>query len=154
MMKRWTKEEEQKLRDLYATHTAKDLAILLGRSVRSVQVKLFHLGLCTKGFDHRRIKLNDEQKLWLRLNFPHMATILCAMRLGISLRSVIRIARQMGLEKTKQFMKECQAHANKKSVESNLKNGTFPPKGYYSPNLQKGKPYQFKPGHRPIKPPF
>lgn len=154
MMKRWTKQEETQLRDLYATHSAKDLAVILGRSLHSVQIKIFHLGLSIKGYDHKRIKLNDDQKLWLKLNFPHMATVLCAMRLGISHRSVIRIARQMGLQKTPQFMKECQANTARKAKESHLKNGTFPPKGYYSPNLQKGKPYQFKPGQTYVKPPF
>ncbi len=41
-------------------------------------------------------------------------------------------------------MKEVQAHTSKKARESHLRNGTYPPKGYYSPNLQKGKPYQFR----------
>lgn len=35
-----------------------------------------------------------------------------------------------------------------------LKNGTYPAKGWYSTNLQKGEIYQFKPGHKKVKPPF
>ncbi len=83
-----------------------------------------------------------------------MATEICAMKLGISHRSVVRQARRLGVEKTPQFMKECQAHTSKKARESHLKNGTYPAKGWYSPNLQKGEIYQFKPGHKKIKPPF
>ena len=101
-----------------------------------------------------KIHLTPQQELWLKLNFPHMATKICALILGISHRSVIRQARRLGVVKTEQFMKECIAHTCKKAKESHLKNGTYPQKGYYSPNLQKGQKYQFKPGHKPIKPPF
>ena len=49
---------------------------------------------------------------------------------------------------------ECQDFTARKAKESQLRNGTFPKKGYYSPNLQKGAKYQFKPGHKPVKLPF
>lgn len=41
-------------------------------------------------------------------------------------------------------MREAQAHAAKRAKESHLRNGTYPPKGWYSPNLQKGQQYRFK----------
>ena len=153
MRKYWTKKEEDELRDLYATHSAKDLAIRYGVSPKAISLKCEKLGIKKREY-FEEIHLTDEQKIWLKLNFPHMATILCSMRLGISHRSVIRIARRMGLRKTETFRLECQKHAAKKAKESHLKNGTYPQKGYYSPNLQKGKPYQFKPGHTYVKPPF
>ena len=53
----------------------------------------------------------------------------------------------MGLSKTAQFMRECQAHTSKRAPESHRRNGTYPAKGYYSPNLQKGAKYQFKKKH-------
>jgi DNA-binding MurR/RpiR family transcriptional regulator len=86
-----------------------------------------------------------EQTLWLRRNFPDMATAICALYLGVSESSVKRIAYAMGLQKTAQFMREAQAHAARRAKESHLRNGTYPPKGWYSPNLQKGQQYRFKP---------
>lgn len=41
-------------------------------------------------------------------------------------------------------MKECRSYAAKKAAESHMRNGTYPPKGVYSANLQKGRPYMFK----------
>ncbi len=143
-MKRWTPEETDELRRIFHTMTAKQLAVHFSRSVHTIQVKCFHLGL-KKGFDHAKIRLSREDKLWLKLNFPHMSNEICAMKLGVSPRTVVRIARWYDFQKTPQFMKECQTHAAKKAHESNIRNGTYPVKGYYSPNLQKGEPYQFKP---------
>ncbi|ROT10026.1 hypothetical protein EEL33_01140 [Muribaculaceae bacterium Isolate-037 (Harlan)] len=136
MKRLWTPEEEAVLKKIYKTMTAKQLAEHFGRSVHVIQVKCFHLGL-KKGYDHAKIQLSFDDKLWLRLNFPHMRNELCAMRLGVSLRTVVRLARSMRLEKTPQFMKDSQAFASRKAQESHIRNGTYPAKGYYSPNLQK-----------------
>lgn len=144
MIRYWTPEEEADLKQIYKTMTAKQLAEHFGRSVHAIQVKCFHLGL-KKGYDHARIRLSREDRLWLQLNFPHMSNEICAMKLGVSLRTVVRLARWYGFEKTPQFMKECQAHTARKAKESHLRNGTYPAKGYYSPNLRKGEVYQFKP---------
>lgn len=144
MKRLWTPEEEADLKQIYKTMTAKQLAEHFGRSVHAIQVKCFHLGL-KKGYDHAKIRLSFDDRLWLRLNFPHIRNELCAMRLGVSLRTVVRLARSMRLEKTPQFIKESQAFASRKAQESHIRNGTYPAKGYYSPNLQKGEIYQFKP---------
>lgn len=148
-MKIWTQQEETELRELYGTMTAEALAVRFGTTCRTIYAKCQRLGL--RKDQPNKIRLTSQQELWLRLNFPHMATEICALFLGISYRSVIRQARCLGLQKTARFMKECQAHTAKKAYESHVKNGTFPKKGYYSPNLQKGEQYQFKPGHKPVK---
>lgn len=143
-MRKWAPEEEADLKSIFKTKTAKQLAEHFGRSVRAIQVKCFHLGL-KKGYDHAKIRLSNDDKLWLRLNFPHIRNELCAIRLGVSLSTVVRMARAMKLEKTPQFMKECQAFTSGKAHESHLRHGTYPAKGFYSPDLQKGISYQFKP---------
>lgn len=143
-MKRWTDEETEELRRIFHTMTAKQLALRFGTTALAVHQKCWKLGL-KKGCDHARIRLSQEDILWLRLNFPHMATAICALRLGVSPRTVVRLARQYGLEKTPQFMKEAQAHTAARAKESHLRNGTYPAKGWYSPNLQKGQQHQFKP---------
>lgn len=147
-MKVWTKTEEDELRELYGSMTAEALAIRFGTTKGAIYQKANKLKL---GKDQpNKIRLTREQEIWMRCHFPHMATEICALMLGISHRSVIRLARKLGLNKTEQFMKECQAHTSKRAQESHLKNGTYPAKGYYSPNLQKGREYQFKPGHKTI----
>lgn len=151
-MKRWTPEEENELRELYGKMTAEALAVRFGTTYRAIYQKCNKMGL--KKEQPCKIHLTPHQELWMRINWPHMSNEICALMLGISLRSVVRQARRLGLKKTDQFMKECQTHTAKKAKESHLKNGTYPAKGYYSPNLQKGEAYQFKPGHKRIKPPF
>ena len=151
-MKRWSPEEENELRELYGTMTAVALAVRFGTTYRAIYQKCNKMGL--KKDQPNKIHLTREQELWMRTHYPHISTEICALILGISHSSVTRQARRLGLNKTEQFMKECQAHTSKRAHESHLKNGTYPAKGYYSPNLQKGEAYQFKPGHKRIKPPF
>ena len=109
----------------------------------AVRQRLRRIGLRRKE-QPGKIHLTLEQTLWLRRNFPGMANSICALYLGVSESSVKRIACAMELQKTAQFMREAQAHAAKRARESHLRNGTYPPKGWYSPNLQKGQQYRFK----------
>lgn len=139
----WTEDKVTHLRQLYPEHTAQEIAEMLGTTPGSVSNKAFCLGLSKE--HPSKIRLTDEQTRWLVKNFPHMSNGICALYLGISLRSVSRIARELELRKTPQFMAECQAYTAKKAQESHRKNGTYPPKGVYPPNLRKGEKYQFKP---------
>lgn len=151
-MKRWTPQEEDELRELYGSMTAEALAVRFGTTYRAIYQKCNKMGL--KKEQPCKIHLTPQQELWMKIHWPHMSNEICAIFLGISHRSVVRQARRLGLQKTEQFMCECQAHTAKRAKESHLKNGTYPAKGYYSPNLQKGEAYQFKPGQKRIKPPF
>lgn len=147
-MKHWTPSEETELRKIYKTMTARQLAERFGTTAMAIHQKYWKLGL-RKGYDHARIRLGDSERRWLRLNFPHMRNEICATYLGVSLRTVNRLAADMNLRKTAQFMKESQAYTSRKAKESHLRNGTYPAKGYYSPNLRKGEAYQFKPKTSP-----
>ncbi len=151
-MKRWTPQDEQELRELYGSMTAEALAVRFGTTYRAIYQKCNKMGL--KKDQPCKIHLTTQQEMWMKIHWPHMSNEICALILGISHRSVVRQARRLGLQKTEQFMRECQAHMSKKAKDSHLKNGTYPAKGYYSPNLQKGEAYQFKPGHKVIKKPF
>lgn len=141
-MTNWTPEEIEELKKIYKTMTANQLALHFGKSVNAVNVKCWRLGL-KKGYGHAKICLDEADKRWLRLNFPHIRNEICATYLGISLRTVNRIASEMGLKKTAQFMKECQVFTSSRAKESHIRNGTYPAKGFYSPNLRKGEAYQF-----------
>lgn len=144
MNRRWTDEMDAELRRLFPTTTAPGLARRFGVTAGAVRQRLRRIGLRRKE-QPGKIHLTLEQQMWMRRNFPGMATAICALYLGVSESSVKRIAYAMGLQKTPQFMREAQAHAVKRARESHLRNGTYPPKGWYSPNLQKGQQYRFKP---------
>lgn len=143
-MKPWTIDEQRRLQELYPDYTSKKLAEIFGRSEKAISQKCNELGLNKKGFAWRKKKLSESDLLWLKLNFPHMSNQICSYKLKCGWRTVVRIARSMGLEKSPEFIKECQAHTARKAKESHLRKGTYPPKGWYSPNLQKGIEYQFK----------
>ena len=93
------------------------------------------------------IVLTEKQLKWLDKHFKHTKNADVAQKLGVSLRSVNRLAERRGLKKSKQFITKCQENATAKAHESNLRNGTYPPKGFRIPNSEKG---QFRKGERPI----
>ena len=86
----------------------------------------------------------DEMDAELRRLYPTTTAPELARRFGVTVWSVRQHARRIGLRKTAQFMHEAQAHAAKRAKESHLRRGTYPAKGWYSPNLQKGQQYRFK----------
>lgn len=93
------------------------------------------------------VVLTDEQKEWLVKHFKHTKNAVIAERLGCSVRSVTRIARKMGLQKSKQFVRKCQLNAAAEADRVNRELGLYPPKGYKIPNGEKGR---FKKGERCI----
>lgn len=60
-------------------------------------------------------------------------------RFGWSHSFLHRVAREMGLKKTKQFQAKCQRNAADKARESHIINGTFPPKGYIIPGSEENR---------------
>ena len=147
MNRRWTDEMDAELRRLYPVTTAPELARRFGVTPGTLRQHALRIGLRRKE-QPSKIHLTEQQRFWMRRNYPDMANAICALYLGVSVSSVIRLARRMGLQKTAQFMREAQAHAAKRAKESHLRRGTYPAKGWYSPNLQKGTAYRFKPKQR------
>lgn len=139
---KWNDKNKAKLTALYPKATAEEVARVLGTTKRAVYKKAHELGLHKK--QPNAIVLTEQQKSWLVRNFPHVSNDVCASILGMSLRTVVRKARRLGLEKTAQFRHECSLYGSKRAVETLRRSGKLPQKGYYSPNLQKGEPYQFK----------
>ena len=94
-----------------------------------------------------KITLTPEQESWLKKHFKHTKNDDIARRLGISVRSVNRIAGELGLKKSRQFMQKTQQNAANKANESHRRNGTYPPKGYIIPRSEE---FRFRKGERPI----
>lgn len=93
------------------------------------------------------IILTDQQEAWLQKHFKHTKNEDIAKKLGVSPRSVNRLAEKRGLTKSRQFIRKTQIDAAAAANKSNRINGTYPPKGYQIPNREKG---YFKKGERPI----
>lgn len=70
------------------------------------------------------------------------------LKLDISFGTLHRTARALGLTKTKRFMRKCQRNAAARARESNIVNGTYPPKGYIIPGSER---YRFKAGETPLQ---
>ena len=95
-----------------------------------------------------KITLTPEQERWLVAHFRHTTNPEIARRLGISETTMHRFARELGLTKTRQFMRKQQRNAADKAKESHLRNGTYPPKGYRIPRSEE---FQFKAGVTPVE---
>lgn len=142
MRNKWTENECELLRTHYGKMPTKLIAELVGKSHNSVSLKAHKLGIA---FNYvNKVEANPDSLRWLKRNFPHMANEICATYLGLSLRTVVRLARKYNLEKTEQFMREAQAHAAQRAHQSHLRNGTYPPKGFIIPNSEQ---FRFKKRH-------
>ena len=141
----WTDTEDCELRRLYLNlnMTAQEVANQLGRSKQSVYVRISRLGFGTKK-DTRKCVLTNSDKLWLKLNYPYMANKICAMKFGISERTLHRLIQPMGLKKSEQFIKECWEHSFKLAREASIRLGIVPKKGVVNDNLKHGEKYRWK----------
>ena len=71
-MKRfWSEDKVNTLTKLYPTHTSRQIADILGTSRLAVYVQANKIGLRKE--QPCKINLTDEQKQWLKRNYPHMA---------------------------------------------------------------------------------
>ena len=95
-----------------------------------------------------KVQLTDKQMDYIVRHFKDTDNEYLCTVLPISLRTLKRIARRLGLTKTKAHMKQMQREAVDAAKRSHLKNGTYPPKGYIIPNSEQ---YRFKNGHKEKK---
>lgn len=93
------------------------------------------------------IILTDQEEAWLQKHFKHTKNEDIALRFGVSLRSVNRLAEKRGLKKSWQFIRKMQLDAAAAANKSHRINGTYPPKGYHIPG---GEAFRFKKGEKPI----
>lgn len=94
-MRRWTNEECELLRTHYGKMPTKQIAELVGKSSNSVSLKAHKLGIA---FNYvNKVEANPDSLRWLKRNYPHMANEICATYLGLSLRTVVRLARKYDL---------------------------------------------------------
>lgn len=92
-----------------------------------------------------KVELSEVEQRWMREHFGSTKNAEVAEYLGISPRTAVRIARDMGLEKHPDFIKAMQLNASKHGARVNIANG-----GNAGTRnlLLYGKAYQFKKGER------
>lgn len=95
-----------------------------------------------------KIELNEQALCWLIKHFKHKKNTEIVAHLGISESTLHRIVRKLGLKKTPQFMRKCQAEASAAAKESHLRNDTYPPKGFVISNREAG---MFQKGVTPLQ---
>ena len=99
--RKWTVMEDQILRNEWSRHTIEEVAGMLGRSYQATAVRASKIGLKK---DHYGIIWTPEQLKLLREHFPTMFNRPLATMLGVSLRTMIRKARELGIEKRPGFL--------------------------------------------------
>lgn len=95
--------DEQILRNEWNRHTIEEVAAMLHRSYQATAVKASKMGLKK---DHYGIVWTDEQLKLLRSFFPTMFNRPLAKWIGVSMRTLSRKARELGLEKKPGFLEE------------------------------------------------
>lgn len=134
--------EEQIMRNERNRHSIEEVAAMLHRSYKAIAVKASKMGLKK---DHYGIVWTDEQLKLLRTYFPIMFNRPLAKWIGVSMRTLIRKARELGLEKKPGFLQDRKRDIQRLSGDairaSDHKNTRFK-KGVHS-----NPAGEFKPGH-------
>lgn len=107
--------DEQILRKEWNRHTIEEVAAMLGRSYQATAVKASRLGLKK---NHYGIVWTDEQLMLLRRFFPIMFNRPLARWIGVSMRTLIRKARELGLEKKPGFLEERRRDISRQAGEA------------------------------------
>ena len=137
-------EDDSYIREHVGTDTLKDIAERIGVSTCALShyCKVHGISRFYRKSSIGFIELTPFGEAYLKRHYANMKNAELVAKIGISQRSVIRKARQLGLTKSTSFMKRCQRETAKAAREANLKREK-PPKGFRIPG---GESYQFKKG--------
>lgn len=114
----WTQANVDYLKAKYANTPAEEIAEHIGVTKTCVQQKAHLLGLKAK--NKRKIVFTLEQRNWMRRNYPHISNKVCAMYLGCCMDKVRDLARDLGLVKTQEFIREARVRAGKRGADKRL----------------------------------
>ena len=135
------------IRDNYQKMTAKEIADAIGRSESSVQKKLYDMRITKKV---RGIEWTPEMLKLLRDFFPIMFNDCLAKWLGVSVRTLVRKAREMGIDKVPDFHERKRDAIKERVLEGREKYGWG---NSIHTRFKKGDPRiasnRFKEGYKP-----
>ena len=142
MNKEWTYMDVEKLRTLYPHRTCEEIAGELGRTVRATYVMAQRLGLKKHHYGTvwtpRMLKLLNDY-------FPIMFNKPLAAWIGVSNRTLIRKARELGLQKRPGFLED-RRHDIAKLASEGLKRCHNVP-SRFKKGVRSNPAGEFKPGH-------
>lgn len=151
MLRKWTDAEVARMKEMMRNgcHSS-EIAAALGRTEKAVEHKKSQLRhpkpKTSKNTSTQRIVLTPQLERWLIRHFKHTKNDVIMAKFGLSHSTLHRFARELGLKKTRQFIKKTQRDCTAAAIESHLRNGTYPPKGYRIPKSEENR---FKPGVTP-----
>ena len=135
--------EEQILRNEWDRHTIQEVARMVGRSFQATAVKASKMGLKK---DHYGIVWTPQQLKLLNDFFPTMFNKPLAAWIGVSMRTMIRKARELGLEKKPGFLDD-----RRKDIVSLAREGlrkTKKVRTRFKKGVRNNPDGEFKPGHK------
>lgn len=97
---KWTAEEEAQLTELFPKMSSRDLAVKLGRTLKSVVSRAKVLGV-VKG---KRRAWSADDIATIKEKYPSTPTQQLADQLGRSLHLIYGMARRLGIEKTEAYL--------------------------------------------------
>lgn len=139
----WTYNEEWILRQEYPKKPTAEVAKMLRRSIYAVNVRASHLGLKKR---HYGLVWTEQMLKLLRDYYPTMINYSLSRLIGVSQRTMIRKARELGLEKTDDFME-----INRKSIRDSISAGLKrhgPQPTHFQKGVRANPEGEFKPGYR------
>lgn len=144
----WTTADDRIMRAEYPTKSTREIAKLLNRSVSSIYGRANDLGL-SKEKCANHTDWTPELIEKLKAEFPVRMTPELVREWGISLRTIIRKARELGINKADNFHELNQTKINElisKNLPPNPYKGLKGLKGWTVPG---GEKFQFKKGELP-----
>lgn len=135
--------DKQRLRNEWNHHTIEELAKMLGRTYRATAAMGNKLGLKK---DHYGIVWTAEQLKLLKDYFPTMFNKPLARWIGVSLRTLIRKARELGLEKKPGFLQERRRDIQRLAADAIRRSGNKATR--FKKGVHNNPAGEFKPGHR------
>ena len=139
----WTYNEEWILRQEYPKKPTAEIAKILRRSISAVNNKASLLSLKKQ---HYGVVWTEQMLKLLKDYFPTMTNYSLAKLIGVSHRTMIRKAREMGLEKADDFM-EINRRSIRESISAGLKRHG-PQPTHFRKGVRANPDGEFKPGYR------
>lgn len=151
MIRKWTDIEVTRLKKMMEDGCpSSEIANALGRTEKAVEHKKSLLRhpkpKTSQNTSTQKIVLSPKAEKWLIRHFKHTKNDVIMAKLGLSHSTLHRLARELGLTKSRQFIKKTQQECTAAAIESHQRNGTYPPKGYRIPRSDE---FCFKPGITP-----
>ena len=140
--RKWTLMDDQIMRNEWNRHTIAEIAEMLGRTYQATAVRASKIGLKK---DHYGIVWTPEQLKILQDFFPTMFNRPLAKWIGVSMRTMIRKARELGLEKKPGFLDDRRKDISALAAESLKKSENVSTR--FKKGVRNNPAGEFKPGH-------